>query len=118
VGGSVAAAIVAGLGVWNQWGPRTEPPPAFLTADEACELLVSKELHQLFDGWAMRFQFVVWCNRNGQGDVAVTITPANGQEGRIDPALMKSQVEAEVGRVLARKGWEARLRQVSVQVLP
>jgi hypothetical protein len=113
-----AVAFVFAACVFGPACDRASTVTTSLTTDEACELLVGKDLHELFDGWGQRLQIVVWCNRSEQEDIAVTIRPANRQIGVLDVALVQSQAENSIAGLLKRKHWEARYRRTVVQVLP
>jgi hypothetical protein len=71
---------------------RNEP----ITQDEACELLIERELRQEFGMWAARFHYRVVCApSDGDREIVVTITPANGQQDlRHDFALMEKMARA------------------------
>lgn len=110
----VLASVVFSVGCNHPNAQAAEEP---ITTDEACELLVTHALRELFDGWATRYQYVVWCNRGDQKSIHVAITPSNRQELRQDPALMQRQAEAAIDGLLKRKQWQGRYTKVVFQFL-
>ena len=97
--------------------PNAQAAEERITTDEACELLVTHALRELFDGWATRYQYVVWCNRGDQKSIHVSITPSNRQELRQDPTLMQRQAETAIQGLLKRKQWQGRYTKVVFQFL-
>jgi hypothetical protein len=116
VGVLLAAVLVGGC---RQASDGTKSEDVALTTDEACELLIHRGIEDAIGAWAVRYQTMVWCNRDGGHQIAVTITPANGQEGRrTDPEMTRKMAESVIAGILERKGWKSRYSRVTVQFTP
>jgi hypothetical protein len=93
-----------------------------LSGDRLCEMWVAHDLRSLTDLWARRYAINVWCmstkesadaagyNWNGDGEITVTVTLANGQDalgaraGSDAEQLLRAKFEGACRRV----GWTAR----------
>jgi hypothetical protein len=106
---ALVGVVVAGCG---------DVPQSPLTTDEACELLVAHGLQEEFGAWATRYQFTVWCNRDDQRDITITITPANNQPSATDVPLMDRRARSRVEALLQKKKWKERYTRVTIQVSP
>jgi hypothetical protein len=111
-------------------GCGTPLPPADARADDRmCEVVVSQKLHQVADVWAKRYGMIVWCASVGetkdsagrpQGEITVTVSPANGQDGvgADELGAVERQLRAALEGIVKREGWEAKYPIRFLQATP
>ena len=103
-----------------------------LTDDQQCELWTMVQLRQLVDTWRTRYSVLAWCNGieesarsrgrtwSGEGEIIVTITPANGQEPLEAWAVesVKSSVGAALNSLGKAEGWHERYPRRVLNFVP
>lgn len=99
--------------------------------DRECEVVVSQQLHQVTDVWAKRYGIMVWCRSAGteaaqaggvqqEGEIAVTVSPANGQEETVHAELQRAEdlLKASLEGIVKRERWETKYSRRFLQAIP
>lgn len=103
-----------------------------LPDDRLCEMWVAHDLRSLTALWARRYAVTVWCmsskesaeaagyHWNGQGEITVTVTLANGQEplGARAGSDAEDMLRAQFEGACRRAGWTTRYPRRSLRFVP
>lgn len=103
-----------------------------LSDDRLCEMWVAHDLRSLTDLWARRYAITVWCmstkesaeaagyHWNGEGEITVTVTLANGQDALSARAESDAEglLRAKLEGVCRRAGWTTRYPRRLLQFVP